>query len=182
MHVRQLSIATALAIAVLAGGMLWLSSVLRPLVNAAQRTPGPPPELWSIKVWGEPNPGRVIEICVDDKLRSGFTSLAADFGGTPCLIASLQRHDWGQNYKCNVGYREFGVSTTVSGARDHDFIARSSVTDLDTAKTLYARALRFQRLGRCPKGWPVGDATNQQGRRVVAAYMDGSKAPAYPHG
>src|SRR5471030_1252419 len=103
-HLRDLSIATVVAVAVVAAGVLWLSAGVRPLANAAARTPGPPPELWSIKVWGERNPGRAIKICVDDKLRAGFASLAADFGGTPCPITSLQRHSWGQTYKCSVGY------------------------------------------------------------------------------
>ena len=182
MHLRRLSIATGVSVAVLAAGMLWLFGSPPPISEAAARTAGPPPELWSIRVWGEAKPSRAIKICADGKLRAGFTSLAADFGGAPCAIASLQQHSWGQTYKCTVGDKEFGVSTTVDGARDRVFIARSSVTDLDTAQTVYARSLRFERLGLCPQGWPVGDATDQQGRRVTAAYMDGSSLPAYPKG
>ena len=118
----------------------------------------------------------------DGRLRTGFASLSADFGGAPCVIASLQKHSWGQTYKCAVGDREFGVSTTLDGPLDHDFVARSSVTDLDTAKTVYARALRFERVGICPRDWRVGDATDQHGRRTTAAFMDGSSQPAYPPG
>ena len=182
MHLRHLSIALGVAVAVLAAGMAWLFGSPPPISKVAARTPGPPPELWSVRVWGEARPGRAIRICTDGKLRTGFTSLAADVGGAPCVIASLHKHSWGQTYKCTVGDREFGVSTTVDGARDRDFVARSSVTDLDTARTVYARALRFERLGLCPQGWPVGDATDQQGRRVTAAFMDGSSQPAYPPG
>ncbi len=182
MYLRRVSAAAALALAGVAVGMFWLSAGIRPIPQAAARTAGPPPELWSIKVWGEARPGRAIRICADGQLRAGFTSLAADFGGTPCAIASLQKHSWGQTVKFTLCDKVFGGSTTVDGARDRVFIARSSVTDLDTAETVYARALRFERLGPCPPGWPVGDATDQQGRRATAAYMDGSDLPAYPHG
>jgi hypothetical protein len=181
MYPRRHATVGAVTGAVLATGMLWTVGNVPLVTKAAPRAPGAP-ELWSIRVWGEARPGRAIKICTDGRLRTGFASLAADFGGAPCAIASLQKHSWGQTYRCTVGGREFGVSTTVDGARDHDFVARSSVTDLDTAQTVYARALRFARLGACPQGWPVGDGTDQQGRRVTSAYMDGSSLPAYPKG
>lgn len=182
MHPRRHAIVAAVTGAVLATGMLWTVGSVPLVTTAAPRTTAGPPELWSIQVWGERKPGRAIRLCTDGRLRTGFASLAADFGGRPCAIASLQKHSWGQTYKCTVGDKAFGVSTTVDGARDHDFIARSSVTDLDTARTVYARALRFERLGPCPRDWRVGEATDQQGRRATAAFMDGTSQPAYPPG
>jgi len=182
MHSRHVPIMAAATGVILATGMLWTFGSVSPVTKMAPRASGAPPELWSIKVWGEPAAGHAVELCTDGRLRTGFASLSADFGGAPCVIASLQKHAWGQTYKCTVGDREFGVSTTVDGARDRDFVARSSVTDLDTAKTVYARALRFERLGPCPQDWRVGDATDQRGRRVTAAFMDGSSQPAYPPG
>ena len=146
---------------------------------AAPPPPAQPPQLWSIEVPGEQNPGRAVKLCADEHLRSGFTSLSVSIGGQPCAMNDLHRRPTGQNYKCIVGGDEFGVTTNVQGDVAKDFIASSVVTDIDAAKTIYSRTLRFRLLGPCPAGWPIGDATDQQGKRVPAAFIDGTDIPAY---
>jgi hypothetical protein len=135
----------------------------------------PPPQLWSMQVWGEPHPGHAIKICADARLRAGFALRSLQSAGRPCPTYSLSL-----NYKCHIDGREFGLSTLLTGDLNRDFVAHSSVTDIDAQKTVYNRALRFKLLGVCPKGWPIGDATNQQGKRVVAAFVAGTNDPAYP--
>ncbi len=132
---------------------------------AAPAAPAPPPQLWSMEVVAERAPGRPVQICVDKRLRSGFATFTFQFGGKPCAIDHIYRRATGQNYKCSIGDKQYGVATTLQGATDSDFTASTAVTDLDTSKTVYSRVMRYRRLGPCPSGWPVGDATDQSGRR-----------------
>jgi hypothetical protein len=135
----------------------------------------PPPQLWSIQVVEEPNPGQPVRLCADDLIRSGFLVRALSIAGQPCVTASLKL-----NYRCTLGGRVFGVSTLISGDPGQSFVVRASVTDLDRQTTVYSRALSFRRLGACPRGWAIGDATDQQGRRGPAAFVAGTDTPAYP--
>jgi hypothetical protein len=135
----------------------------------------PPPQLWSIQVIEEPHPGRPIRICADDLIRSGFVIRALRLNGQPCVTASLKL-----NYLCTLAGRAFGVSTLISGDPAQRFIVRASVTDIDRQTTVYRRVLSFRRLGACPAGWTIGDATDQRGRRGVAAFVAGTDMPAYP--
>jgi hypothetical protein len=135
-----------------------------------------PPQLWSIEAVETPRPGRPVQICADELIRSGFPVRALRLDGQPCVTSSLKL-----NYRCTVAGRAFGVSTLISGDPAERFVVRSSVTDLDRQTTVYSRALSFRCLGACPAGWGIGDATDQRGRRGVAALVAGTDQPAYPH-
>ena len=183
MHRRRLIVtvgAAAVSVVCVAAGVLGLSFSVPPLPKPAARAPGPPPALWSIQVAGERTAGRPVELCADDRLRAGFTLFTLEFGAAQCPIEQLHRHGAGQNYTCRAGGREYGVSTTVDGRLDRDFVTRTSVTDIDGARTVYRRVLRFRRLGSCPRGWPIGDATDRRGRRGPAVFWDATDITAYP--
>jgi hypothetical protein len=133
-----------------------------------------PPQLWSIAVVEEPNPGRPVRLCADQMIRSGFIVRALSMAGQPCVTMSLKL-----NYRCTIAGRAFGVSTLISGDPARLFTVRASVTDLDRGSTVYRRALSFRLLGACPQGWAIGDATDQSGRRGIAAFVAGTDTPAY---
>jgi hypothetical protein len=145
-----------------------------------RRVAAVPPQLWLVTVVGERHAGRSVRICVDDHLRSGFSSIGVSFGHNPCAHDTPQSSAWGVTYKCTVANQQFGVTTTIKGDKWRDFIAASTVTNLDASRTLYARALRFRYLGICPAGWPVGDATDQSGKREMAAFVGDTDMTAYP--
>ena len=114
-------------------------------------------------------------MCADQMIRSGFIIRALSTAGQPCVTASLKL-----NYRCTIAGHALGVSTLISGDLARLFIVRASVTDLDRGATVYRRALSFRLLGACPKGWAIGDATDQSGRRGIAAFVAGTDTPAYP--
>jgi hypothetical protein len=79
-----------------------------------------------------------------------------------------------QSYKCRINGQEFGVATNINGRYPEDFTASSTVVDLDSQRSVYSRSLHFSHLGRCPPGWKVGEATDQEGKRVPAAFVVGT--------
>ncbi len=79
-----------------------------------------------------------------------------------------------QNYKCQISGQEFGVVTNVIGHYPEEFTASSTVVDIDAQRTVYSRSLHFDHVGRCPAGWRVGQATDQSGKRVSAAFIAGT--------
>jgi hypothetical protein len=142
---------------------------------------GPPPRLWLIKVSGEADAGQDIRLCADRKLEAGLTAIGPDFAGRPCRqegYSSAIPPD--QSYKCLVDGREFGIATHVSGRYPADFTAASTVVDLDAQRSVYSRALAIRRLGACPAGWKVGQATDQAGRKVTAAFIAGTDIAYQP--
>lgn len=133
-----------------------------------------PPQLWSIGISGNQVESRSIQICADERVRSGFTSFTIAVGKQPCIAAEIKIHGMDKNYRCKIGDNEFGVSTTVTGDIDHEFTVSSTAINLDTRNTVYNRILRFRLLGACPAGRKVGQATDQNGNRVAATFIEGS--------
>ncbi len=128
------------------------------------------PTLWLVRTVGGRRDARPVRICLDDKLKAAVSALTADVGDVPCVpITRIDVSAVGSTYKCTVGAARFGVSTTVSASSARGFTIASSVVDLDKLTTAFARTLKYTSLGPCPSGWAIGEATDQQGRRVRAA-------------
>ncbi len=158
--------------------MLALAAVACSRSHAASTSnlpPPPPPQLWRVAAVGEGSPGKPIRFCADARLASGFTSITPEIGGHRCVQEGYTHGaPPSQSYKCLIEGQEFGVVTNVSGRYPEDFTAFSAVIDIDSQRSVYSRSLHFRRLGVCPSGWRIGQATDQQGRRAPAAFVTGT--------
>jgi hypothetical protein len=161
--------------------LLFVASLVLSLSACGERQPfeasrsvphRPRPKLWAIEVSGESDAGREIQLCADQRLEAGFASITPEISGRRCAQeGSTAGIPPNQSYKCRINGQEFGVATSVSGRYPEDFTASSTVVDLDDLRSVYSRSLHFSHLGRCPPGWKVGQATNQAGKRVAAAFV-----------
>ena len=108
-------------------------------------------------------------ICADREVRSGFTSVIPASGPVHCAreVATTPQAP-SSTYRCLLSGTEYAVSSIVSGDRGRDFQTDSTIVRTDGAP-VYARTLRFRRLGDCPAGWNVGDTTNQAGEHLSGA-------------
>ena len=136
----------------------------------AQQARVDPPQLWSAQTVGEAHGGRPVLICADSVLRAGFGSVIPSSGEVLCArdTAGAAASAPPAVYRCSLGGVKYAVATATTGDLARDFEARSSITRRDGV-TVYARTLRFRRVGACPAGWNVGDTTNQKGEHVSGA-------------
>ncbi|GLK47937.1 hypothetical protein GCM10017620_09100 [Brevundimonas intermedia] len=124
-----------------------------------------PPELWQVEALGADV--QPVRICVDGFLRKGFSAPLPEVNGRPCIPmgksittpdATLQR--------CTLGHEDVLVRVTRTGD-DDVFTVALRVTLISGHKDASAvQTRRYTRLGACPKGWKVGDVTDQKGRRT----------------
>jgi hypothetical protein len=133
-----------------------------------------PPQLWSVQAVHEAHGGKAVLICADSELRSGFTSVIPAFGKVHCARETDTKVEAAPspNYRCMLGGAEYAVATSVKGDRGRDFEADSTI--LRDGQTVYARILRFRRVGACPAGWecrghhqPEGSASQQRRRAAI---------------
>jgi hypothetical protein len=111
-----------------------------------------PPQLWSVQAVHEAHGGKAVLFGKVHCARETDTKVEA--APSP-------------NYRCMLGGAEYAVATSVKGDRGRDFEADSTI--LRDGQTVYARILRFRRVGACPAGWNVGDTTNQKGQHLSSA-------------
>lgn len=133
-----------------------------------------PSGLWSIAVEGEVRPGRPVLICADRQVASGFFSIVPAAGGQECRRdpGQMKSTGVGMRYRCRLNKVDYAVSSVTSGDPVRDFVVSSSAYPILDPGPAYVRSLRFRRMGACPAGWKVGDATNQRGERVRAIEPD----------
>ncbi len=145
---------------------------------AVSSKPEPPPQLWEVAATDEARQGRPVHLCADGRLASGFIAITPEIAGRRCTQVGYTRGSPpSQSYRCQIDGQEFGVATDVSGHFPEEFTVYSTVTDIDAQRTVYSRSLHFNHLGLCPTGWKVGQATDQGGRRVFAAFIAGTNTP-----
>jgi hypothetical protein len=123
-------------------------------------------ELWSIEATGSGAPP--VRICTDVAMRGGFVKPSPAVGDAPCtLIGRPVQTASNYNFRCELGFREWAVTSYWQGDRSRDFTDAVLVTSLDPPPGEYAQTRRFRKLGPCPAGWAAGDAFDRQGRRVT---------------
>jgi hypothetical protein len=122
-------------------------------------------EFWSIEAVG--SNAAPVRICTDVAMRIGFVKPSPAVRNTPCILVGRPvetRNDY--VFRCELGGREWAVTSHWSGERDRDFTDAMSVASLDPPPDAYGQTRRYRRLGPCPSGWIAGDAADAQGRRV----------------
>jgi hypothetical protein len=157
---------------------LLLLAVLIPLTGcearperwAERQAAADPPELWRVEALGSATSGErppSVEICADTYLREGFSRPLAEVQGLPCTPAGdpIQTKD-GLLRRCTVGTATLLVRTRSEGDADN-FTVELRVTTLGAGPSVTAvQTRRYTRIGSCPPGWKVGEATDQAGRRA----------------
>jgi hypothetical protein len=136
-----------------------------------------PPQFWLVESVGAEAKVRPVRLCVDPLLRTGFTSFRVNLGKEACMADHLTSDATHETYRCSVGGSEYGAATTWSQPRPDQLVVSSTLVDLETSTTVFARTLRYSLLGPCPAGWRVGEATDRQGRRVSAAFVGDTTTP-----
>jgi hypothetical protein len=137
----------------------------------------PPPQFWLVQSVGAGANVRPVRLCVDPLLRAGFTSFRVNLGKEACMADNLTSDASHETYRCTIAGTEYGAVTTWSRPGPDQLVVSSTLVDLDDSTTVFARTLRYSRLGPCPAGWRVGEATDQQGRRVSAAFVGDTTTP-----
>jgi hypothetical protein len=126
-----------------------------------------PPQLWSAQMTGPRPAGRAVMICTDRQLRNGFVRPQPEAAGQSCIgFGEVVATRSGSVFRCRIGERRFAVYSLVQGDRSRDFTSSFTIRPLDENGPEYRQVVRYRRLGACPAGWDLGDATDQQGRRV----------------
>lgn len=177
-HRRSASLLAALLAGVALAACDDGESQVEARLRAAQAA-ADPPQLWSVQVVGEARNGRPVLICADTRLRSGFTSVVPAQGGRSCARFG-QPTTPAAPYRCLLDGTIYGVASTTTGDPRRDFEVGSTIHPLIGEGVDYGRTLRFRLIApRCPKGWDVGDADDQRGRRVHDAVEmdDGPSTP-----
>ncbi len=122
-----------------------------------------PPELWRVEVVG--SDARPVHLCVDTLLRKGFTTPLPEVGGQPCiLIGEPVEADGGRIGRCSSAGQPLLFSVKTEGD-PLNFTVALNVQTLGRQSHAVTQTRRYTRLGPCPKGWNIGDNTDQQGRR-----------------
>ena len=125
-----------------------------------------PPELWSAQALPERAEAPPVKVCVDAALRDGFKSLEPQVGGQPCVRSdSGTKTANGSYYRCVSAGTEYAVSVAVTGEAAADFTTATAIHPVRGGAD-FTQTVRYRKLGICPAGWAVGDATDRQGNRV----------------
>ncbi|WP_158914298.1 hypothetical protein [Caulobacter sp. S45] len=135
------------------------------------------PQFWSVQAVGQP--GRPIRVCTDTQMRKGFGRPNPAIGDQLCgRLGDAVRTKDGWAFRCTLGGETYAVNASNHGDPARAFEASFSISSLDTGKG-YRQTLRYARLGDCPAGWDIGQATNQRGERVsdALAPLGGTPAP-----
>lgn len=125
-----------------------------------------PPELWSAQVLPERADAPPVKVCVDAALRDGFKSLEPQVGGQSCVRSdSGTKTANGAYYRCVAAGTEYAVSVAVTGDAAADFTTATAIHPVRGGND-FSQTVRYRKLGLCPAGWAIGDATDREGRRV----------------
>jgi hypothetical protein len=124
-----------------------------------------PPQLWRADTLG-PH-GQVwssVEICVDRKLREGFTRANPAINGDSCEPLGYVVVKPGlYALRCRALGRTFGVTVANQGDPARDVTVRYAVTELEPSVRVFAQTLRYHLVGPCPSGWRIGDRRSWSG-------------------
>jgi len=132
----------------------------------ARKLAADPEQLWSMQVQDQKDAGGPIRICTDSQLRSGLVQPQPAVAGTPCaIIGKPFRRPGYYSYRCELAGRTWMVSSRWTGDLARDVTAEFVAEDLDPPHLRLRQVRRLRLIGPCPAGWPVGEATDQQGRR-----------------
>jgi hypothetical protein len=135
------------------------------------------PQLWSVQAVGQG--GVPVRVCTNEVMRAGFIRPTPSVGGQACELegdAVRTAHGW--SLRCRVGTDTYAVSSGAIGNRTRVFETRVSITPLQGRNPGFQQTLRYARLGPCPAGWEIGQATDQHGVRAAAlAAPDDAASP-----
>jgi hypothetical protein len=134
------------------------------------------PELWSVRAAGQPSP--TIRICVNQDMRAGFIRPTPSLGAQTCrrLDAPVRTaHGWA--FRCQFGGGTYAVSSGAVGDLNRAFETQVSITPLQGRGTGFHQTLRYVRLGTCPAGWEIGQATTTAGLQKAIEPLDDTPAP-----
>ena len=125
-----------------------------------------PPQLWSAQALPDRADAPPVKVCVDAALREGFKSLEPQVAGQPCVRADNgAKTANGTFYRCISGGVDYAVSVAVTGDQAADFTTTSAIHPVRGGAD-FGQTVRYRKLGACPAGWAVGDATDRTGKRV----------------
>jgi hypothetical protein len=152
----------------------WAEQRIRQI--KAERRAADPASLWSMQVLSEGQPGKPLLICANSRIVSGFAQVTPASGGRPCerepADGEILPTEHGSRYRCHLNGTVFAVSAGLVGDRTKDFVVSASVHPLTGEGADYARDMRFRRIGPCPAGWTLGEATDRNGKRAPALDPD----------
>jgi hypothetical protein len=116
-----------------------------------------PPELWQVEQLG---PGDVasaaVRICVDTRLREGFSRARVEADGEVCVPSSDFVDAVDAPLTCFLRGSRFLVRTYRTGDPARDFTVLIVVRQMDGARTRTEKRMRYRKLGACPANWAIG--------------------------
>ncbi len=171
---RKITLAFAIFAAVAA---LMAALVVAPLIDAEPATARAqarleavdPPQLWRAESLGaDGQETAATYLCADTPLADGFTRTLAEINGEPCRLsgsAVIQPHLFAA--RCEAFGRTFAVSAATRGDLKRDFRLDFSLAPLDARQPPARAVYHYQRMGRCPTGWAIGDQARTPAPRPV---------------
>lgn len=121
------------------------------------------PELWQVeRLAPRPGPGAAdvataaVRICVDTRLREGFSRARVEADGEICAPASDFVDAVDAPLTCFLRGSRFRVKTYRTGDPTRDFTVLIVVRQMDGARTRTEQRMRYRRLGGCPANWAIG--------------------------
>lgn len=125
-----------------------------------------PPMLWRVEALDGGAGSGPVQVCADSAMMAGFAQPMPEFDGRKCVPIDEPLQDGtGRTLVCETAGRRFAVASKAAGDLARAYTVRVSVRPLRSGAGGYTQTRRYERLGRCPDGWRVGEHTDQQGRR-----------------
>ncbi|MHB8285028.1 MAG: hypothetical protein ACYDD1_10170 [Caulobacteraceae bacterium] len=142
----------------------------------ARRTVVERPQLWSVRAVGQA--GQLNTICTNRDIRAGFILPAPTLGAQTCRrLGDRVRTAHGWAFRCVIGADTYAVSSAAIGDLTRAFDTRLTITPLQGRSPGYEQTLRYRRLGPCPAGWEIGQASSGQGVQSAITPADDAPPP-----
>jgi hypothetical protein len=123
-----------------------------------------PPALWQVET--PDGDARPVRICADRKLSDGFADLMPSVQGQACEISRAPVEiEGGKIQTCTLSGQKFLVRTRKTGSADRFTVDFRTERLNARPPQVFVQQRRYVRLGPCPKGWRVGDNSDQDGGR-----------------
>lgn len=125
-----------------------------------------PPELWTVEVVPAAAGVRPIRICTDTRVREGLARPGLTLADGVCQPTgeAVKTAD-GEIQRCTLNGETWVATFTVAGDRASDFTSTLSAVSVTDDSARFGQVRHFRKLGPCPDGWAIGEATDQSGQR-----------------
>ncbi|MBI1406521.1 MAG: hypothetical protein GC145_10395 [Caulobacter sp.] len=125
-----------------------------------------PPELWSVEVVPAAPDVRQIQVCTDTRVREGLARPGLVMSNGVCQPTgeAVKTAD-GEIQRCVLNGENWVATFSVAGDRSSDFTSTLSAVSVNDDAARFGQVRHFRKLGPCPEGWAIGEATDQSGQR-----------------